>query len=215
MRLVPRGYRAGYAPARSPLDHHRGAQGNDLARRGPSFESLHGRMLWFVGAEAVYHVFGEGAGERYATAAGPIYLLDHGVKATASATLPVRGQAGDASLPDAGPNPLIEAARLLARLEAHESPVRIPPEVRPLIDAVAPGAGSPEERLAAARAADPALAHVLGALVGTSIQPTILDAPGPQNAVPGSVTLTLACIVLPGTPAEDLERVLRAALGDG
>src|SRR4051812_7364012 len=71
-------------------------------------------------------VVGEGAGERYDSPAGPIYLLDHGVKATASATLTVRGRAGDASLPDAGPNALFETARLLRRLEAHRSPVRIP-----------------------------------------------------------------------------------------
>ena len=45
-----------------------------------------------------------------------------------------------------------------------------------------------------------------GATVGTSIQPTILDAPGPQSVVPGIVTLTLACIDLPGTDEEDLER---------
>src|SRR3954452_12978828 len=80
-------------------------------------------------------VIGEGAGERFASPAGPIYLLDHGVKATATATLTVRGRAGDASLPDAGPNALFETARLLSRLEAYRSPVRIPPEVEPIINA--------------------------------------------------------------------------------
>src|SRR3954449_1269432 len=37
------------------------------------------------------YIVGEGAGERFETPQGPIYLLDHGVKATASATLTVRG----------------------------------------------------------------------------------------------------------------------------
>jgi hypothetical protein len=95
-------------------------------------------------------VIGEGAGERFRSPSGPIYLLDHGVKATASATLTVRGRAGDASLPDAGPNALFETARLLGRLEAYRSPVRIPPEVEPIIDGVAPGPGSPLDRLASA-----------------------------------------------------------------
>src|SRR3954454_6128040 len=160
-------------------------------------------------------VIGEGAGERFASPGGPIYLLDHGVKATASATLTVRGRAGDASLPDAGPNALFETARLLGRLEAHRSPVRIQPEIEPVIDAVAPGAGSPEARLATARAADPGLDRVLGALVGTTIQPTILEAPAPQNVIPEESTVTLSCIVLPRTSREDLERELRDALGDG
>src|SRR3954467_6597863 len=51
-------------------------------------------------------VIGEGAGERYDTAAGPIYLLDHGIKCSATATLTVRGRPGDASLADSGPNSL-------------------------------------------------------------------------------------------------------------
>jgi acetylornithine deacetylase/succinyl-diaminopimelate desuccinylase-like protein len=161
------------------------------------------------------YVVGEGAGERYDTPAGPVYLLDHGVKASASATVTVRGRAGDASLPDAGPNALYELARLLRRLEAYRSPVRILPEVEPLIDAVAPGPGPAEQRLAAARAAHPGLDRVLGALVGSVIQPTILEAPAPQNVVPEKATLTLACIVLPGTTAEELERELRTALGEG
>jgi len=160
-------------------------------------------------------VVGEGAGERYDTQSGPIYLLDHGVKATASATLTARGRPGDASLPDSGPNALYELARLLRRLEMHCSPVQIPPQVQPLIDALAPGPAPPEERLSTARAQHPALDRVLGALVGTTIQPTIVEAPAPQNVIPAQATLTLACIVVPGTTADELERELRGALGEG
>src|SRR3954447_17172251 len=161
------------------------------------------------------YVIGEGAGERYETPTGPIYLLDHGVKATATATLTVGGRPGDASLPDAGPNALVELARLITRLDEHRSPVRIAPQVEPLIDALAPGAGPREQRLAAARRANPALDRVLGALVGTTIQPSIAEAPAPQNVVPGQATLTLACIVLPGTTQSELEHELREALGEG
>jgi acetylornithine deacetylase/succinyl-diaminopimelate desuccinylase-like protein len=161
------------------------------------------------------YLIGEGSGERFDTAAGPVYLLDRGVKATSTVTVTVRGRAGDASLPDAGPNALFEVARLLTRLEAYRSPIRIPAEVEPVIDAlVAPG-GSPERRLAAARAADPGLDRILGALVGTVIQPTMLEAPAPHNVVPEEAVLTLACILLPGTTAGELERELRTALGDG
>src|SRR4051794_24024529 len=160
-------------------------------------------------------VVGEGAGERYDTPSGPLYLLDHGIKATASATLTVHGRPGDASLPDSGPNALYALARLLDRLQAHRSPVRIPAQVQPLIDALAPGVAAPEQRLAAARAQHPALDRILGALVGTTIQPSVLQAPAPQNVVPAQATLTLACVVLPGTTADELERELRDALGEG
>src|SRR3954467_13159279 len=45
-------------------------------------------------------IVGEGAGERIPTPDGPVYFVDCGVKASASATLTVRGVAGDASLTD-------------------------------------------------------------------------------------------------------------------
>src|SRR4051794_11838955 len=118
------------------------------------------------------YVVGEGAGERYDTPAGPVYMLDHGVKASSSVTLTVHGCPGDASLADTGPNALYELADLLSRLKSYRSPVQIMPQVQPLIDAVAPGPGTPQERLAAARAAHPGLDRVLGALVGTTIHPS-------------------------------------------
>jgi acetylornithine deacetylase/succinyl-diaminopimelate desuccinylase-like protein len=160
-------------------------------------------------------VVGEGAGERYDTPAGPVYLLDRGIKSSATATVTVRGRPGDASLADSGPNALFTAARLLTRLESHRSPVRVPPEVEPVLDALAPGGGAVEQRVAAARDAHPALARVLAALTGTTIQPTVLEAPPPLNVVPGQVGLTLQCGTLPGTTGAELERELRGALGEG
>src|SRR4051794_24548068 len=160
-------------------------------------------------------VIGEGAGERFATPTGPLYLLDHGVKSTASAELTVRGRSHDASLPLHKGNALVELARLITRLDEYESPVRILPEIEPLIDALAPGDGPPESRLAAARAAHPGLDRVIGALVANVFQPSIAQAPEPKNLLPYRATLTISCITLPGVTAEDLERELREALGPG
>jgi acetylornithine deacetylase/succinyl-diaminopimelate desuccinylase-like protein len=160
-------------------------------------------------------VVGEGAGERLPTAHGPIYLLDHGVKATTTVTLTVRGRAGDASLPDVGASAVLEMARLLERLRAHRSPVRVPAEVAPLVDAVAPGAGAPEERVELARAQHPALDQLIGALVGTVVRPTVVEARGPANVVPEEATVTMQCLVLPGTSQRDVEEELRGALGPG
>jgi acetylornithine deacetylase/succinyl-diaminopimelate desuccinylase-like protein len=144
-----------------------------------------------------------------------LYLLDHGVKATAAATVTVGGRSGDASLPVPDGNAFFELGRLLAHLDAYESPIRILPEVEPLIDALAPRDGSPESRVAAAREAHPTLDRVIGALVGTTFQPSIAEAPAPKNIVPHRAELLISCTVLPGTTAEDLERELRTALGDG
>src|SRR4051795_12319991 len=97
------------------------------------------------------YVVGEGAGERFTTARGPLYLLDVGVKQTATSTLKVGGRPGDASLPDIGPSASIELARLLTRLEQHTPAPRIVPEVEPLIDFLAPGVRGDDERVAVAR----------------------------------------------------------------
>jgi acetylornithine deacetylase/succinyl-diaminopimelate desuccinylase-like protein len=93
--------------------------------------------------------------------------------------------------------------------------VQVPPELEALIDAVAPGAEPPAERVAAAKEAHPALGRILGALTGTTIQPSVLEAPSPLNVVPGHVSLTLQCGPLPGTTNAQLERELREALGPG
>ena len=160
-------------------------------------------------------VVGEGSGERIETPAGPIYLLDHGEKATCTVTLTVSGETGDASLPDGGENAVLEAARLLERLRRYRSPVRVVPEVEPLLDAVAGSEGAIEDRVARTREASPALDHILGALVGTVLHPTVVEATGPKNVVPPEVTVTMQCILLPETTEHDLEAELRRALGPG
>jgi acetylornithine deacetylase/succinyl-diaminopimelate desuccinylase-like protein len=102
------------------------------------------------------------------------------------------------------------------RLDRYSSPVTVVPEVEPLIDYLAPGGnGSTAARVDRARAANHALGHVIGALVGSVFHPTILEANGPANVVPERATAELQCIVLPGTTKDELERELRAALGDG
>jgi acetylornithine deacetylase/succinyl-diaminopimelate desuccinylase-like protein len=160
-------------------------------------------------------IVGEGAGERYVTSRGPIYLFDHGVKCTATATVTVRGRALDASLPTTATNACFPLARLLSRLEQHRSPIRILPEVRPLLRHLAPAATTDDELVEHARAAGPALAPVINALVGTVIQPATIEVRGPKNVVPEKAELQLQCLALPGTSRDDLERELRLALGKG
>jgi acetylornithine deacetylase/succinyl-diaminopimelate desuccinylase-like protein len=161
------------------------------------------------------YLIGEGAGERLPTPNGPIYLLDHGVKATSSATLTVHGVPGDASLAGAGASALNELARLLLRLERRQAPIRVTEEVRPLLEAAVGGDGSPEDQLRRAELASPAVAQILTSLVTTVVQPTVARAEGPANAVPGRAEVTVKCIVLPGTTTEELRAELEGALGPG
>jgi acetylornithine deacetylase/succinyl-diaminopimelate desuccinylase-like protein len=145
-------------------------------------------------------VVGEGAGERYTTADGPIYLIDHGVKATASATVTIHGRAADASLRGNGTSAVLEAGALLERLRQHEPWRRVPPEVEPLL---------------AVRDGNPALAMIADALTTNVLAPVRLESAGPANVVREEATLELNCVVLPGTSKHELEREVRDALGEG
>jgi acetylornithine deacetylase/succinyl-diaminopimelate desuccinylase-like protein len=160
-------------------------------------------------------VVGEGAGERFETPRGPIYLLDCGVKATASATLTVRGRAGDASLPNTESSAAFELARLLGNLGRYAPPPRVHPALEELLDFLAPGAVGDADRVEAACAAHPGLDRIVRALVMNVIPPTVIDAPGPANVVLEEAKVTLQCAVLPGDDKHALEREIRAALGDG
>jgi acetylornithine deacetylase/succinyl-diaminopimelate desuccinylase-like protein len=161
------------------------------------------------------YLIGEGAGERYDTPQGPLYLLDHGVKQTANATVTVRGRAGDASLPDLGPDASLELAHLLTRLREYAPPPRIHPAVQPLIEFLAQEGVDDIDRVNRARAANPALSLIIGALVTNVIHATIIQAEGPANVVREEAKVTLQCVLLPGVTKQDLETELREALGEG
>jgi acetylornithine deacetylase/succinyl-diaminopimelate desuccinylase-like protein len=61
----------------------------------------------------------------------------------------------------------------------------------------------------------PALDRILEALTRTVAVPVSMTADGPLNVVPEEASATLACTLVPGTSAADLERELRDALGHG
>jgi acetylornithine deacetylase/succinyl-diaminopimelate desuccinylase-like protein len=162
------------------------------------------------------YVVGEGAGERFETPAGPLYLLACGSKATVEVVMKVSGRPADISLPDAGPNALYEVARLLGRLQGHRFPSRVIPAVAPLIDVLSPGPEAVEARLERARcAAGPALGRIVTALTSTVIHPSVLAADGPKNVAAEEATVTFSASTLPGVEAQDLEAELRSALGEG
>jgi acetylornithine deacetylase/succinyl-diaminopimelate desuccinylase-like protein len=173
---------------------------------------------WFAAQRpdlSVDLVIGEGAGERYETPTGPVYLLDCGVKASAKATLTVFGHAGDASLPDPGPSAVTELGRLLERLRRHTFAPRILPILHPLLIELGGEDQTWDDRLVTARAAHPGLAQILQALTCTVVHPTVVEAPEPVNQLPDRAMATLQCALVPGTTRDALEAELRSALGEG
>jgi len=158
----------------------------------------------------VDYLVGEGAGERFSTSEGPVYLLDHGAKATVTATVVVRGEAADASLPGTGQNALTKAAVLLERVERHRGEIKLTPELEPLLREVSISTDAADVHVE-----DAALDVLVQGLVRSVVRPTGVEAPGPRNAVPDKAILHLQCIVLPGTTRAEAEAEIRSALGPG
>ncbi len=152
---------------------------------------------------------------RYLLADGrTIYTLIVGEKKTMPVRVVVRGVAGHASVPTLGDNALPKLAPVIERLAAYE-PVRRPsPELDAVLDVVAPGPGSLEERIERGRAQHPELWHTLPAVAGSTIVPTMTGASRKRNVIPAEAWVEYDCRVLPGTDPDELLGEFRAALGD-
>jgi acetylornithine deacetylase/succinyl-diaminopimelate desuccinylase-like protein len=61
----------------------------------------------------------------------------------------------------------------------------------------------------------PALTHLLPALVGTTMAPTMLSASPTRNVMPARASVDLDCRILPGTSEAAVEQAVRRRLGDG
>ena len=84
-----------------------------------------------------------------------------------------RGVAGHASVPTLGDNALLKLAPVLERLAAYTPVRRLSPELDALLDVLAPGDGSLDERIERGRAQHEELWHLLPALAGSTIVPTM------------------------------------------
>jgi len=146
-------------------------------------------------------VVGEGAGERYDLAGGPLYLYDVGEKSSCPVTLRVRGRSGDASLPGAGENALLSARKTLARLAELAPRRRVEPEIELLLQSLAGDS-------------HPALDLLVRALTGITITATGVEDGPEKNVVPRLVTIDLNCALPPSTTKDELLAELRACLGD-
>jgi acetylornithine deacetylase/succinyl-diaminopimelate desuccinylase-like protein len=161
------------------------------------------------------YVVGEGAGERYRTPGGPIYLLDRGVKCSAGGTLTIHGRPGDASLHGTGVSAVSFLATLLARFERCSPERRVPSEVEPLLDLFGSNGDSIDARVAHVHEANEALGRIVDSLTTNVFVPSTVDARGPSNVVPEQATVGLYGASLPGVDKADLEAELRSRLGDG
>ncbi len=158
----------------------------------------------------------EGGGTRLELADGRVvYTLQVGEKATLPATITALGEAGHASIPTLGRNAVPMLAELIRRLDAHRTRKRLVPAIRGMVEALGVDPDQDLDVVAAQCAAlHPAFAVEMEALLGITIAPTLLTGSSARNVLPGRASVGVDCRILPGDTQDDLERELRAALGD-
>jgi acetylornithine deacetylase/succinyl-diaminopimelate desuccinylase-like protein len=162
----------------------------------------------------------EGGGDLFELTDGRTLIgVGVGEKGTYPARVTALGEAGHGSTPTVGDNAVPHLGEVLARIGRG-----LPdPVAHPLVDAmlaVLLGAsydarGDLASALAAAGRLHPELEHYLPALAGTTMAPTMVGASDKRNVMPSRAWVELDCRILPGTTEADVEKAVRARLGDG
>ena len=163
----------------------------------------------------------EGGGELFELTDGRRLVgVGIGEKGTYPARVTAVGEAGHGSTPTVGDNAVPHLGEVLARV-GKGLPTPVP---HPLVDGMlrvllgdSYAAGDDlASALAAAGALHPELEHLMPALAGTTMAPTMVGASDKRNVMPSKAWVELDCRILPGTGKADVEAAVRDRLaGDG
>lgn len=162
------------------------------------------------------HSINEGGGDRLPLSDGrEVICLSVGEKGTLPVQVTAVGEAGHASVPTLGNNAVPLLAQLILRLGDGMPEPTMTPMVRTMLAALL-GRDEPDlgRALAEVRALHPSLVETIGALMGSTLAPTMLTASNKRNVMPGRARVEVDCRILPGTTAADVEALVRSRLGD-
>jgi acetylornithine deacetylase/succinyl-diaminopimelate desuccinylase-like protein len=136
-------------------------------------------------------------------------------KMSAPFLLRVRGRSGHASMPGIADNALVKAAPLIQRLGEYVPQRTHGPETRPLTELLLGEVPEPEETLERLAGIHPLARALVEPLLSLTLSPTMIAASQKRNVIPAVCDVTVDCRILPGQGPEDVEPLIRAALGPG
>jgi len=176
-------------------------------------------LEWLVGAHRdevrVDYAINEGGGERMRLGDSVFYTCGTAEKTSAAFRLRVRGRSGHASVPGIADNALVKAASLVEILGRLRLSPTLIPEVRRFFETTLGEVPDPGHALERARSLGSGAVEVVEPLLAATLAPTMIDASHARNVIPAVCDVTVDCRLLPGQQPEDVEPLLRAALGDG
>ncbi len=160
----------------------------------------------------------EGGGERLPLSDGRTLMgVGVGEKGTYPARVTALGQAGHASTPSVGDNAVPLLGELLRRVGTGMPTAGASTYAEQTLAVLlgsAPAPGDLDGALARAARLHPTLEHLLPALVGITMAPTMLEGSTKRNVMPARAAMELDCRLLPGTTEADVEAAVRSRLGD-
>ena len=157
----------------------------------------------------------EGGGERCVFGGNVFYLCSVAEKMSAPFRVHVRGRSGHASVPGIADNALVKAAPYIEALGRYQPPRQVIPEVHRFLELVLGEAPPLEVALERARELDPLAAELVEPLLSFTLSPTLIEASKQRNVIPARCVVTVDCRLLPGTTPEDVDPLVRAAIGPG
>ena len=157
----------------------------------------------------------EGGGERCVLGGNVFYLCGVGEKMSAPFRVNVRGRSGHASVPSIADNALVKAAPIIEALGRYQPAQAYIPEVERFLEAVLGEVPPLEEALERARALHPLAGELVEPLLSFTLSPTIIEASKQRNVIPASCVVTVDCRLPPGMTPEDVDPLVRAAIGPG
>ena len=159
------------------------------------------------------YVLNEGGGDRVVFGGRPLYLCSVAEKMSAPFRLLVRGRSGHASMPGIADNALVKASRLIPRLGEYVPARRHGPETEPLTRLLLGDVPEPEETLERLAEIHPLARALVEPLLSLTLSPTMIAASQKRNVIPAVCEVTVDCRLLPGVTPDDVEPVIRTALG--
>lgn len=157
----------------------------------------------------------EGGGERCVLGGNVFYLCGVGEKMSAPFRVNVRGRSGHASVPSIADNALVKAAPIIEALGRYQPAQAYIPEVERFLEAVLGEVPPLEVALERARDLHPMAGELVEPLLSFTLSPTIIEASKQRNVIPASCIVTVDCRLPPGMTPEDVDPLVRAAIGPG
>ena len=157
----------------------------------------------------------EGGGERCVLGGNVFYLCGVGEKMSAPFRVHVRGRSGHASVPSIADNALVKAAPIIEALGRYEPPQALIPEVEQFLELVLGEVPPLTAVLDRARALHPLAAEIVEPLLSFTLAPTLIEASKQRNVIPAECVVTVDCRLPPGMTPEDVDPLVRAAIGPG